>query len=187
MSTRVTHITTTYTASDTFEIPDDVFLLSKEENEKANVSDYGAWYIRYSTLYYIGKDGKERQIEGEQADDDEGIPDDIETEERSVTSKSDPESESESEDEWEEVYNGDDLPGVPYEHAGLPGRFYQTYGNGGGPGGSGGYWVRQGGQEVWKVEGTILSFVDGYRIEVRPKVEAEGVPAKVYVYRAFTA
>jgi hypothetical protein len=86
MDTRVTHITTTYTACDTFEIPDDVFLLGKEENEKAKVSDYGAWYIRYSTLYYIDKDGKERTIEGEQGgDDDDGVPDDIETEERCVT------------------------------------------------------------------------------------------------------
>jgi hypothetical protein len=97
MDTRTFHVIARYTSYDSFEIPDDVFLLGHEENKKAKVSDYGAWYVKYSTLYYIDKDGKERQIEsychGE--GDDDGVPDDIETEERCVTPKSEPEEESE--------------------------------------------------------------------------------------------
>jgi hypothetical protein len=88
MDTRTFHVIARYTSYDSFEIPDDVFLLGHEENKRAGVSDYGAWYVRYSTLYYIDKDGKERTIEGEQGgDDDDGVPDDIETEETCVTPK----------------------------------------------------------------------------------------------------
>jgi hypothetical protein len=93
MDTRVTQVTATYTSYDCFEIPEDVFLLGKEENKRAGVSDYGSWYIRYSTLYYIDKDGKERTIESyyHGDGDDEGSPDGVETEERCITPKSEPE------------------------------------------------------------------------------------------------
>ena len=102
MDTRVTQVTARYTSYDTFKIPEDVFLLGKEENEKAGVSDYGAWYVRYSTLYYIDKDGKERTLESDchGQSDDNGHPDDVETEEKCITPKPE-ESESESESEGE--------------------------------------------------------------------------------------
>jgi hypothetical protein len=187
MDTRVTTITASYTTQDVFEIPDDIFLLGKDANERAKKTDYGAWYIRFSTLYYIDKNGKEQELECKyqgKSNDFSG-PDEVETLERCITpeSEEDEDEEDEEEDVWEEVFNGDALPGIPYEHAGYPGRFYQTYGNGGGPGGSGGYWVKQGG-EVWKVEGTTFTYGNNYEIEVRPKNEAKGITGAVRVFRS---
>lgn len=60
--------------------------------------------------------------------------------------------------EYEEIYNSEGrTPGEVREHDGKPGRFYQTYGNGGGPGGWGGYWIQDGRKKVWKVEGEVFT------------------------------
>ena len=53
------------------------------------------------------------------------------------------------------------------EHVCEPGTFYQTYGNGGGPGGWGGYWVRDGGEAVWQVEGNEFTYLDGKKLSLR--------------------
>lgn len=62
--------------------------------------------------------------------------------------------------EYEEIYNGEGrTAGEAREYYGQPGRFYQTYGNGGGPGGWGGYWIRDGGTAVWNVEGEVFTYM----------------------------
>lgn len=77
------------------------------------------------------------------------------------------EGEEKDEEPWEEIYNKTgDMPGEPRDYSGQPGTFYQTYGNGGGPGGSGGYWVREGGRAVWMVKGNNFSFIAGAILEV---------------------
>jgi len=81
---------------------------------------------------------------------------------------------------WEEVYNSSDRRnGTSRTYCGQPGTFYQTYGNGGGPGGSGGYWVRQGGRAVWEVAGSEFTYLEGSQLEVRPQDSYRGVCAAV--------
>jgi uncharacterized membrane-anchored protein len=55
-------ITAYYRASQTFEIPDTVFLLSQEENEQAEEGTYGMWWIKWGVLHYIDEDGNEHEI-----------------------------------------------------------------------------------------------------------------------------
>lgn len=70
--------------------------------------------------------------------------------------------------DYEEIYNGvGRCPGVDREYMGQPGIFYQTYGNGGGPGGWGGYWIREGGEAVWQVEGEVFTYLDGKTLSLR--------------------
>ena len=81
---------------------------------------------------------------------------------------------------WEEVYNSaDDRYGVPRSYCGQPGTFYQTYGGGGGPGGWGGYWVREGGYAVWEVQGSTFTYLDKKSIEYRHQNWRRGIPAAV--------
>lgn len=67
---------------------------------------------------------------------------------------------------YEEIYNGEGRSaGELRFYKGNPGRFYQTYGNGGGPGGWGGYWKRRDHVNkeitVWKVEGEVFTLLPG--------------------------
>jgi hypothetical protein len=96
-------------------------------------------------------------------------------------------------DGWEEVYNtGNKTKGNPLgvtvrENPRLSGEygvFYQTYGNGGGPGGWGGYWAMRvsSGQHmpgVYEVAGEEFKLLDGVALEFRPEDSFRGVPAAV--------
>jgi len=84
---------------------------------------------------------------------------------------------------WEEVYNG----GQPRENPRLSGQegiFYQTYGNGGGAGGWGGYWAMRvsNGQHmpgVYEVCGHEFNMLEGVGLEFRPEDSLRGVVAAV--------
>lgn len=66
------------------------------------------------------------------------------------------------ESEYEEIYNSTGREaGVEREYKGQQGRFYQTYGGGGGPGGWGGYWVRHRSKAVFNVEGEVFTHLPG--------------------------
>ena len=81
-------------------------------------------------------------------------------------------------DNWEEIYNAtDERTGVPHEYCKQPGTFYQTYGNGGGPGGSGGFWVRDDCTAVWQVCGDAFHYLDGMTLLVRPRQSIKGQAA----------
>jgi hypothetical protein len=70
-------------------------------------------------------------------------------------------------EEWEEIYNSTgDMPGIPLEKWWEPGTFYQTSPNGSGPSVTEGYWVRTGGNAVWKVEGHDFHHISGAILEV---------------------
>jgi len=98
--------------------------------------------------------------------------------------KDKPETGATDEDDWEEVYNStDERNGEPREQWGQPGTFYQTYGNGGGEGGHGGYWVREGGDAVWSVAGDKFKFKDGWTLLVRPQDSMRGQVAAVRLVR----
>jgi len=88
-------------------------------------------------------------------------------------------------EEWEEVYNStDERQGEPREHSGQPGTFYQTYGNGGGENGWGGYWVRKDTTAVWTVAGQVFKYLDNYILEYKPKDRMRGnfvARCRVYV------
>ena len=94
---------------------------------------------------------------------------------------------------WEEVYNaghktaGNPLGGQPRENPRLSGQegiFYQTYGNGGGTGGWGGYWAMRvsSGQHmpgVYEVCGHEFNLLEGVTLEFRPEDSWRGVCAAV--------
>ena len=86
-------------------------------------------------------------------------------------------------DDWEEVYNStDEREGEPREHCGQPGTFFQTYGNGGGENGWGGYWVRDDTTAVWTVAGQVFKYLDNYVLEYQPQKQMEGQVAKCRVF-----
>lgn len=55
-------ITAYYRAYLTFVIPEDVFLLSQEENDKLEDATGGGWWIKWDVLHYIDEDGNEHDI-----------------------------------------------------------------------------------------------------------------------------
>ena len=62
--------------------------------------------------------------------------------------------------DYEEIYNGEGRTAGEVRYCkGSRGHFYQTYGNGGGPGGWGGYWIQDGTRSVWKVEGEVFTLL----------------------------
>jgi hypothetical protein len=66
--------------------------------------------------------------------------------------------------EYEEIYNGEGrVAGERRYDRGSPGWFYQTYGNGGGPGGWGGYWIQDCNKSVWKVEGEVFTLLENVK------------------------
>jgi len=102
MSTRTTQVNVKTIVMTTFDVPNNVFLLNGKDNLVAKKTDYGAWYIKFSTLYYIDKHGKELCIEGDETEPEEFeileksyAPDEFNT--PAVKSDSDSDSESESE------------------------------------------------------------------------------------------
>jgi hypothetical protein len=96
---------------------------------------------------------------------------------------------------WETVYNagnqtkGNPLGGERRENPRLPGQegiFYQTYGNGGGAGGSGGYWAMRvsSGQHmpgVYQVAGEEFTLLEGVELEFRPEHCWTGTEAAVRI------
>jgi hypothetical protein len=96
---------------------------------------------------------------------------------------------------WETVYNaghqtkGNPLGGERRENPRLPGQegiFYQTYGNGGGAGGSGGYWAMRvsSGQHmpgVYEVAGQEFTLLEGVQLEFRPEHYWTGTEAAVRI------
>jgi hypothetical protein len=86
-------------------------------------------------------------------------------------------------DDWEEVYNStDERHGQSREYYNQPGTFYQTYGNGGGKNGWGGYWVREGGTAVWEVAGNEFKYLENHILEYQPQKEMEGQVAQCRVF-----
>ena len=82
----------------------------------------------------------------------------------------------EDDESWQEVYNSTDGHcGAPREYSGQPGTFYQTYGNGGGKNGSGGYWVRDDGNALWEVAGEVFKYLDGFSLETRAQDSMNGI------------
>ena len=57
-------ILATYNAYSVFNIPTGIILLTDDELEMADELCVGYWYIRWNILYYIDKDGKQKQIVG---------------------------------------------------------------------------------------------------------------------------
>ena len=85
-------------------------------------------------------------------------------------------------DDWEEVYNStDERHGQSREYYNQPGTFYQTYGNGGGKNGWGGYWVREGGTAVWEVAGDEFKYLENHILEYQPWREGRGGHCRVFV------
>ena len=95
---------------------------------------------------------------------------------------------------WEEVYNaGNQTKGNPLgtqsrENPRLPGQegiFYQTYGNGGGAGGWGGYWAMRGASwetpGVYEVAGQEFTLLEGVELEFRPEHSWTGRVAAVRI------
>ena len=90
--------------------------------------------------------------------------------------------EADDEDDWEEVYNStDQRNGEPRLYSKHPGTFYQTYGNGGGEGGHGGYWVQEGGGDLWSVAGDEFTYHPTWTLLVRPQHSLKGQVAGVRV------
>lgn len=85
---------------------------------------------------------------------------------------------SEEDDDWQMVYNGN---GRPREYCNQPGTFYQTYGNGGGKNGWGGYWVREDGEAVWEVAGQEFMYLPGCALEFQSENEMTGRIAAVRI------
>lgn len=73
-------IIATYYTNSTFEVPDDIFLLSIEENKKCKPNEIhvGMWYIRWGVLHYIDEHGEEQTIEPVSEDTDYKKPQEIE-------------------------------------------------------------------------------------------------------------
>jgi len=95
-------------------------------------------------------------------------------------------AEAEDDDDWEEVYNSTDreLPGAPRRYEGQPGTFYQTYGNGGGEGGHGGYWMPDLDlADVWSVAGDKFTFKQGWTLLLRPQDSMRGIVSAVRLVR----
>ena len=51
-----------YRVTDSFHIPDDIPLLSTDENYSTIYGEAWSWYIKYGLLYYFDKDLKEHEI-----------------------------------------------------------------------------------------------------------------------------
>ena len=93
-----------------------------------------------------------------------------------------PDCQEEHEPKWEEVYNSTDImKGVAREYCGQPGKFYQTYGNGGGKNGSGGYWIRDGSAGVWSVAGETFTYLKDATVEYRNQRSMAGICAAIRV------
>ena len=57
-------ILATYHVQSSFSIPDNLKLLSNEENDKVEkgINHPFSWWIKYDTLHYYDKDGEEHEI-----------------------------------------------------------------------------------------------------------------------------
>ena len=61
----------TWNAYSEFAIPDDVYEYLLPEPYGADTEAIGRWYIRWNTLYYNDKEGREQKIEGTMIEVDE--------------------------------------------------------------------------------------------------------------------
>jgi hypothetical protein len=66
-----------YSAYREFEIPDDVFLLSAEDNDGAGNDQVGSWWIKWDRLHYVDKDGKWQELNGGEVSCEGKRPDEI--------------------------------------------------------------------------------------------------------------
>lgn len=84
---------------------------------------------------------------------------------------------------WEEVYNGGKTIGfgmLETNHIWDNGTYYQTYGNGGGKGGQGGYWVMKDRNDVvYEVAGRSMTIMKDVCLEFRPENQMIGQVAAV--------
>lgn len=99
------------------------------------------------------------------------------TEEWKEEEKEEEEDEDET-DGWETVYNGN---GTRRMYCEQPGTFYQTYGNGGGKNGWGGYWVREDGEAVWEVAGEEFTYLNGCYVDFQTENEMTGRIAMIRI------
>jgi len=77
-------ITATWSAYSDFAIPDDVYEYLLPEPYGSDLEAVGRWYIRYNTLYYNDKEGREQKIEGKELEVDCKLPTCIENEDEVV-------------------------------------------------------------------------------------------------------
>jgi hypothetical protein len=66
---KMTTLTTTYSISVIFELPEGVVLLPPDINAKAPEGTPFSWYIKWKTLNYIDFAGNVQEVEGEDATD----------------------------------------------------------------------------------------------------------------------
>jgi len=66
-----------YSAYREFEIPDDVFLLSAEDNDGAGNDQVGSWWIKWDRLHYVDADGKWQELNGGEVSCEGKRPDEI--------------------------------------------------------------------------------------------------------------
>ena len=191
-----TELTLYYTTYSTITVPNKVARKLKEaQRDPENAQSFDPkkpWTFgnKWGNIFYTDDDGVEHEIKGQIDDCDFKRAENCEWDAEESDDDDDDEDEEEAppplkkclsieqgewsklvmtteDEEWEEIYNSTgDMPGVPLEKWWQEGTYYQTYGNGGGPGGSGGYWVRTGGNAVWKVEGHDFHHISGAILEV---------------------
>ncbi len=166
-----TELTLFYTTYSTITLPNNIARKLKEaQRDPENAQSFDPkkpWTFgnKWGNIFYTDDAGVEHEYQGElydldfkRADRCEWGEEEVEDDEVVMTAEN---------EDWEEIYNNTgDMPGVAKEYEWEPGTFYQTSPNGGGPGGARGYWVRTGGNAVWKVEGHNFHFISGAILEV---------------------
>jgi len=99
-----------------------------------------------------------------------------------VADDAEEEKEEKHEAEWEEVYNSTgESSGVAKDYRGRSGKFYQTYGNGGGKNGFGGYWINDSGSVVYRVAGYTYTYLKDATVEYRNQRSMSGICAAIRV------
>ena len=73
-SIRMPTLCVNYTASSVIEIPDDVKLMSVEDNAGAKMGDCGSWWIKWNVLHYYDAEGQEHKIDGGEVEFDAKRP-----------------------------------------------------------------------------------------------------------------
>jgi len=67
----------TYNSYAEFRLPDDVFLLSQEDNNEDN-KVFGSWWIRWNVLYYVDEDLNVQEVHTVSIDTECKHPDTVE-------------------------------------------------------------------------------------------------------------
>jgi hypothetical protein len=141
------------------EIGDEYDMDDNDDNDGEELSDLTAAFAIRDTVWSVIKDYTDK-VAKEKADEAEAKKElsSLAAEARGDIMGS--LSEEDETDGWETVYNGN---GTRRMYKNQPGTFYQTYGNGGGKNGWGGYWVPEDDDayRVWAVAGQEFTCLDG--------------------------